>query len=184
MLKELKKYLKKRIKELDLKEIVDIILFGSQVKGKDFPEDIDLCVIFRNKIDQEFLNRLELKIKKVNVHLSSLNVNDFFKKPHSLVKTIILEGESILTGNKISNNFGFSSYSLFSYGLSGLGASEKVRFVYLMKGRKKTRGVVDQLAGEWITDNCFILPIENENDIVAIFKKWNIQYKKKEALIH
>jgi predicted nucleotidyltransferase len=183
MLQKLRKYLKEKSRELDLKNIEDIVLFGSQVKGKEFPADIDLCVIFKNKVDSEFLKELELKIKEVNVHVSSLSIDDFFKKPHSLVKTMIVEGESILTGNKISKNFGFSSYSLFSYNLSGLKASEKVRFVYLMKGRRKNNGVVKQLRGEWITDNCFILPIENEHDILMIFKKWNIEYKKKEALI-
>ena len=183
MLKNLKSYLKKEIKGLDLTEVVDILLFGSAVKGKEFPKDIDICIIFRKNRVQNIVGELTKRIKKINLHISTLTTDNFFRKPHSLIKTLLVEGISILTDKKFSQNFGFSSTVLYSYNLSKLKQSDKVRFVYLLKGRKD-EGIVKKLNGEWIADSCFIIPIEKDSGILAIFKKWFIQYKRKEVLLH
>ena len=182
MLKNLKEYLRNKVKDLDLKEIVDIMLFGSAVKGKEFPRDIDICIIFRKKIIPQIANKLK-KIKKFNIHVSLLTIDDFFRKPHPLIKTLLVEGVSILHNKKFSQNFGFSSAVLYSYDLSKLKPSDKVRFVYLLKGRKE-KGMVEKLDGEWVTDSCFVIPIEKDNEILSAFQEWPVKYKRKEILIH
>ena len=110
-------------------------------------------------------------------------IDNFFKKPHSLAKTLLVEGISVLSGKSLANNFNFSSYSIYSYNLSKIKASEKVKFVYLLKGRKD-RGIIERLGGEWLADSCFLAPIDKDKEIFEIFKKWKVPYKKKEALIH
>ncbi|MEM4214903.1 MAG: nucleotidyltransferase domain-containing protein [Candidatus Pacearchaeota archaeon] len=183
MLAKLENFLKKKLKGIDLKEIVDIVLFGSAVKGKEFPRDIDVCIIFREKINQEIIKRLSLRWGS-NIHLSVLVVDNFFRKPHSLIKTILIEGKSLLTNKSIAKNFGFSGAALYSYDISKLKPSSKVRFIYLLKGRKSSKGIVSQFRGEWITDSCFIIPIEKDNEMITILKKWRVQYKRKEILLH
>lgn len=183
MPKELSKYLKEKLKGIDLTEVTDILLFGSAVKGKEFPEDIDLCIIFRKKISGKTIEEIENKLKNLNVHISSLTIDNFFSKPHSLAKTLLLEGISILNGKPFIQNFGFSSYTLYSYELSKLKPSEKVRFVYLLKGRKE-EGMVKKMNGEWIADGCFIIPVQKDSEMLIILKKWQIPFKRKEILIH
>lgn len=183
MLKNLSKYLKKKIEGLDLSEVADIFLFGSAVRGKEFPKDIDICVVFRKKIIRETIDAITKRLGKLNVHISSLSIDNFFKRPHSLIKTVLVEGKSILTSKIFIQNFGFSSYVLYSYNLSKLKLSDKVKFVYLLKGRKE-EGMVKKLKGEWMADSCFIIPVQSDSEILAIFKKWFVQYKRKEVLIH
>jgi len=181
---ELNTYLRKKLKGLDLTEIIDIFLFGSAVKGKEFPKDIDICIVFRKKISEEMIDDIENRLKEFDLHISSLIINNFFKKPHPLIKTLLIEAISILTGKPFIQNFGFLSYVLYSYDLSKLKLSKKVRFVYLLKGRKKGMGVVAKMNGEWITDSCFIIPIRKDSEILIILKKWLIPFKRKEVLIH
>ena len=183
MLKKLSKYLKGKLKGIDLTEIADIFLFGSAVKGKEFPRDIDICIIFREKISKKMIENIEDRLKDFNVHISSLIVDNFFSKSHSLIKTLLLEGVSILNGKPLIQNFNFSSYVLYSYNLSELKASEKVKFVYLLKGRKE-KGIIEKMNGEWIADSCFIIPIQKDSEMLIILKKWAIPFKRKEALIH
>lgn len=183
MLKELSKYLKEKLKGIDLTEIADIFLFGSVVKGKEFPKDIDICIIFRGKISKKIIEDIEGKLKDFNVHISSLIVDNFFSKPHSLIKTLLVEGVSILNGKSLIQNFNFSSYILYSYDISKLKASEKVKFVYLLKGRKE-RGVIEKMKGEWIANGCFIIPIQKDSEMLIILKKWRVPFKRKEVLIH
>ena len=185
MLKKLNAYLRKKLKELNLTEIADVMLFGSAVKGKEFPKDIDLCIIFRKEISKEIIKKIENKLKKFNIHISSLVIDDFFKNPHSLATTLFVEGVSVLhKAQPFIKNFGFSSYVLYSYDLSKLGSSEKVKFVYLLKGRKKEIGIINKMGGEWIADSCFIIPIQKDSEILIILKKWAVNFKRKEALIH
>lgn len=183
MSKSLYKSLKKKLNGINLEEIADIFLFGSAVKGKEFPRDIDICIVFRKKISNEIIKEIENKLKNFNIHISSLNVDNFFRKPHSLIKTLLVEGISIFNGNPFIQNFGFSSYVLYSYSLLKLKPSEKVKFVYLLKGRDGD-GIVKRFEGKWIIDGCFIIPIQKDNEMLAIFKKWMIPYQRKEILIH
>lgn len=175
--------LKKQLKGIKLEEVADIFLFGSAVKGKEFPQDIDICVIFRKKISNEAIKEIENRLKSLNVHVSSLNVDNFFRKPHSLIKTLLVEGISIFNGNSFIQNFGFSSYALYSYSLSKLKPSEKVKFVHLLKGRDGN-GIVKKLEGKWITDGCFIIPFQKDSEMLTILKKWMIPYQRKEILVH
>lgn len=184
MPQKLSVYLRKRLKGLDLTEIADIFLFGSAVKGKEFPKDIDICIIFRKKISREIINSVEERIGKFDIHISSLVIDNFFRKPHSLIKTLLTEGISILNGKPFIQNFSFLSYVLYSYNLSKLKPSEKVRFVYLLKGRKKEAGIIEKMNGEWITDSCFIIPIQKDSEMLIILKKWLIPFKRKEVLVH
>jgi predicted nucleotidyltransferase len=183
MQKELSRYLKEKLKGLDLKEIADIFLFGSAVKGKEFPNDIDVCIIFREKISEKITSDIKTRLKKFNAHISSLVVDNFFKNPHSLIKTLLLEGVSIINNKPFIQNFGFSSHVLYSYELSKLKPSEKVKFVYLLKGRRE-EGMVKKMSGEWIADSCFVIPVQKDSEMQIIMKKWNIPFKRKEILIH
>ncbi|MFH1585258.1 MAG: nucleotidyltransferase domain-containing protein [archaeon] len=183
MSKKLISSLKKKLKGINLNEIVDVFLFGSAVKGKEFPHDLDICIVFRKKIISEIAYEIESRLKEYSVHISTLVVDNFFMKNHSLAKTLFVEGVSILTGRQFIESFGFKSYSLYTYDLSKLGASKKVQFVQLLKGRN-TEGIVKRNGGEWIVDRCFIMPVSKDSEMLIIFKKWEVPYKKMEALIH
>ncbi len=184
MQKKLNNYLRKELKGVDLTDIADIFLFGSAVKGREFPRDIDICIVFRKKILKEKINEIENKLEEFNIHVSSLIADNFFRKPHSLIKTLLVEGKSIFNKKSFAQNFGFSAYVLYSYDLSKLKSSEKVKFVYLLKGRKKEIGIIKKINGEWIADSCFIIPIQKDSEMLSILKKWQIPFKRKEALIH
>lgn len=184
MPEKLSNYLRKKLKGINLTEIADIFLFGSVVKGKEFPRDIDVCIVFRKKILEDKIKEIENRLKEFNVHISSLEIDNFFRKPRSLVKTIFVEGVSIFNKKSFIQNFGFSAYVLYSYDLSKLKSSEKVKFVYLLKGRKKEPGIIKKMDGEWIADSCFIIPIQKDSEMLSILKKWQIPFKRKEALIH
>ncbi|MBI4155139.1 nucleotidyltransferase domain-containing protein, partial [Candidatus Woesearchaeota archaeon] len=45
-------------------KIIDIVLFGSSVKGKYSPADIDIAIILKNVKESEFI----ILIKKFNIY--------------------------------------------------------------------------------------------------------------------
>lgn len=78
------------------------------------------------------------------------------------------------------NKHGFKQQLLYVYHLSDQKKSDRVRFVYLLKGRGGSdKGTIERLNGHFLTPGCFILPADKENEMQDIFRKWNIRHSKK-----
>lgn len=163
-------------------EIVDIFQFGSSVKGKSRPQDIDLCLIFRKEVNLPLVKEISSSLND-KYHLSFLTVNNFFSKPHSLTRTLFLEGKSIFTNKDFSSIYGLSPQLLYIYNLSGIKASKKVRFVYLLRGRKLRVGMVKKWGGEFLSPSSFLVTVTRDNEVQEIFKKWKIKYKRKKIFL-
>ncbi len=163
-------------------ELIDILLFGSVVRGKTKPQDIDLCLVFRREVNLNLLKEIE-SILGEDYHLSSLVVDHFFTNPHSLAKTILLEGKSIITGKRFTDNFGLTSFSLYSYDLSSQPPSQKVKFVYLMRGRDGQEGLIRKLKGYFISNNSFVVPLEFDSQLIEVLDQWNIKYNRKKIMM-
>ena len=96
MLKNSKDYsvLIRNLKKFLSEDIGDIIIFGSTVKGKGIPKDIDLCIVFKDKIDLKNVNMINSKLGN-NFHISSLTMRNFLDKKHPLAQTLLFEGISV-----------------------------------------------------------------------------------------
>ncbi len=184
MLNKLKKYLESEKKN---KNIFDIIIYGSFVKGKESPNDIDIVVIFlngelRERLDkiQEIKNKmkeLNLKLDLKQILLKDLFSSDFFAKTG-----ILLEGISIFKNKKLSEILGFKAYNLFCYSINNLTHTEKVKFNYILAGRNSSEGIIKNLKGERLVNSAIKIPIEKSLEFEEILKKNKINYKKKEIL--
>lgn len=163
-------------------DIVDIFIFGSFVKGKAKPRDIDICLVFRKKIKLDVIRRAESLIGE-NYHVSSLCVDNFFTNRHSLAKTLLLEGESLISGSRFAGNFGLTAKLLYSYDLSAEDSSKKVRFVYLLRGRNGSGGMVKNWNGDFIAPSAFFIPIERDSEVQEVFDAWKIRYTRKKLML-
>lgn len=181
MLKNSEVYLKLRkiIKQYNLE---DIIIFGSFVKGKAAPRDIDICLIFKESPNLEHIREIQSKLSD-KFHVSSLSIDSFFNKKHNLAQTLLFEGISAKSGKKISEIYSLDSYGLYYYDISEMKKSDKVRFVYLLKGRKKGQGIVDEFKGKFLVNGCFIVPVDRDGEMLEIMNKWKVKFGRKRILL-
>lgn len=169
ILSRIKSKLKKYIKD---KEVLDLILFGSAVKGKATPDDIDIAIITNKKIET----------KNEDFHISVIKPEEFFINPPSLISTLLREGYSLKNNKSFSEAYKFESRVMFIYNLSYLNNSEKVRAVNFLRGKGK--GIVEQKKGVWLSRNVFLIQLGNENIFEKFFINQKIKYKKYYILIH
>ena len=108
--------LKKTIEKYDLE---DIIVFGSFVKGKTIPRDIDVCLIFKENISLNVVRDVQLRLGD-NFHVSSLSIDNFFDKKHNLSQTLLFEGISAKSGKRLSEIYSTDSYGLYYYDISDM----------------------------------------------------------------
>ncbi|MFH1398847.1 MAG: nucleotidyltransferase domain-containing protein [Candidatus Woesearchaeota archaeon] len=179
MLKKSKGYLeiRKRARSLG-REVVDVMMFGSFAKGRTDAPDIDVCVVFRDKIDEAVLNQLSME----GVHLSALRVDEFFLKPHALIRSLLFEGVSLINGKTFAENFNLEAFSLYTYQLAGLSESEKVRFVYALKGRN-SEGLVSKMGGRFLAPGCFLVPGKKDAEVLDLLRAWRVKFDRQPLLL-
>lgn len=184
MLKNLREFskLKSEWKTHWKKEIVDIVLFGSVNRGKLNPNDIDICLIFREKVDLAIVKKIN-DILGEKFHVSSLVVDNFFTNYHSLAKTLLFEGKSLITNKSLIESYSMNPKVLYSYDLSKEYASKKVQVVYLLRGRGSNEGLVKSWNGEFISNSAFIVPLEFDSEVQEVLDKWKVKYKRKRLLL-
>ena len=164
--------IKKRLKKVLKDEFVyDIILFGSAVKGKSNPHDIDLAIISDKK-------SFDLK----GFHVSVINLRDFFK-PIGLINTLFREGYSLKKNKSFSGIYGFRNKCLFRYELSGLNSSKKVQVVNFLRGKKDEKGLVLEKDGEWLSNQVFLCPVIYDSIFERFFLNSKVKFKKYHVLI-
>ena len=181
MQKEMSSEIKKIKHWIKKNDVLDVILFGSAVKAKSAPNDVDLCVLIKDRYEKKTLDLIDSLGKltdKFNFeyHISSLVLSSFVTGD-TLAKTLLSEGFSVLNNKPFSVVFGFKSKSLFVYTLKRFSPSKRVRFHYLLKGRYGMVGVLKEAKGELLGTGSLVVPTEKEDFLKEIFDAWTVKYK-------
>lgn len=74
-------------------------------------------------------------------------------------------------------------FVLYSYDLTHLNKSHKVRFVYLLKGRNKEKGIVEKLKGKFLASACFIIPLNNDHEMQQIMQEWKAKFSRQKIML-
>lgn len=182
------KKLEKSLKSLLEKErfLVDIFLFGSALKSKEKPGDVDVIALFRDR-NFEKMEDILYSIKKIgdglglDIHVEPIIVDNVFGE--KVYTSIIHEGFSIRFMKFVRDALNFRSYILFTYNLEGKKQSEKVRFSYALYGRKKGGGLLGALKGKVVGKSSILVPVEKQEAIKPFFVEWGVRYKEQRASI-
>lgn len=172
-MKKLKKDLLNCLKREKL--LIDIILFGSALKSKNAPNDIDLALLFREK-QYEQIEEITYAIKKIGdannteLDIEPIVIDDFYKKPICFI--LLHEGFSIKNNAFISEMIKMKPGILISYSLQNKNKSDKVRFSYALYGRKKGEGFLRAINGKEAGKGSIIIPTEKEEAAKSFFKQW------------
>ncbi len=161
-LQKLKKTAKFEKKEN--KEIIDIILFGSSVRGKLNPQDIDILVLSSQKLDKQILKEFNPIYK---------TYSDFMKG--FPIESIIQEGHSLLYDKSISSLYHLHSTYLFRYSLKGKTKSERMRFYYALYGRN-TKGILKETNSKKFSSETIITPVHAAEEMKSFFETNKIEY--------
>lgn len=163
--------------------IVDIVLFGSYVKNKLNPNDIDIAVIIKNRKESELLSLMKKFSVFFNkkVHLNLLLCETMLFNP--LFKTMLKEGISLIDNLPLYKKLGLDSGSIFSFRLINLVKSKKVLFYYALHGKKNQKGLLDKMNGRMLDRTAFFIPISFVDEFQSFLESWKIDFYRMDALI-
>lgn len=165
-------------------EILDIIVFGSAIKGKEKPNDLDILLLFKDKENLDTAYELRKKLEKfaAEVHATTKTYEGLFDK-NFRAKTVYLgEGYSLIRKEFVSNSLGYANISLFKYELKGFSQSRRMQLQYALYGRDKKSGIAKELKLRKFANTIFFCPVENTEKLKEFFEHWNIQFEQFQAL--
>jgi len=159
----------KKLKKLLTSEIVDIILFGSFVKGGSKYSDIDVAVISQGNSDMELKNNI-IKILGEKSHVQILGKEFIYSQ---MMITIIKEGFSVRKNKFLSEFYGVEPVVLFKYNIRKLSATQKVQF---------TRGLVNtvnEIQAKKLTRTTVLVPMANKVSFDEFLELWEVKFESK-----
>jgi len=150
--------------------VQEIVLFGSAVKGKTRPRDIDVMVIAEKPI------RLNLPSK---YHAVQMSYEQLLK--HTLFRTLLFEGK-LLDGVAFSSKFGMCPKVIYWYDLKKLKRIDKSRFSHALFGRSGD-GLLTKAKGTRMGNGTIMTPVDKDNEIMQFFLDWKISFKRRNILL-
>ncbi len=169
-------------KLLKNKNIEDIVIFGSAVKGKENPADVDICLI-GEQITVETVQEIEKKLQDtIKVHITKSKYNNLLEDV-MLWKTLLHEGYSVRKQQYLAKLFQMQSFFLFTYNLQNLSLTKKQIFSHALQGTKTNQGILKQCNGEKIGKSAVLIPEEKAEEIRAFLETWNVVYSVRRVLM-
>lgn len=160
-------------------KIADILLFGSLVRGKEKPNDIDILILFKKKIDKDVEYDINKRLRKIDARVAVISKTSLSLQEPSFSPrdAILFEGYSLVTGLYIASSFGFSSFGLFQYQTKGMSNTQKTKFYYALNGRRTEGGSIKRLHAIKWSDNSLLVPLGNIEKATAFFDYWGIKHQ-------
>ena len=169
-LKDLKEALRKLLKKYNGLE--DIIIFGSYLKEKFMPEDIDIALVMETK-DYDLANKVNADILGVNAHITIVLLKEFYLQPESIWKSLVAEGFSIKKNNFIRDIIKIKPVAIFSFKINKMNATEKMQF------NRGFRIVAEETNSLKIGAGCVIAPEDKSGRFNDFFETWSGKAEKK-----
>lgn len=175
-------HLEKYVKSLELKfesaeGALDIVVFGSSVKGSVAPNDLDALVVCADGADITRVRRAFDGLPE-EVQLKFVKLGELVETHTLLKQAAVHEGHSVRLGMPVREALGFESHTLFTFSLTNLQQTGKVKFQYALYGRGSREGVLGSNGGRGIAPGAVLVPVEKESDMEAFFKEWGAEYSK------
>jgi len=158
-------------------QILDIIIFGSTVRQKEKPNDIDLLVIYKNKkdLDSSYELKKSLEKKGFATEITDITYKEILTGSFKAREAILSEGYSLVYDKFISEGIGYMNLMLFKYELKNLNKSERMRFYYSLYGRgKDNKGVLSELSAVKFSDSLILCPVKNSEKMKEYLQSWKI----------
>jgi len=172
--------LKNKLKKILSSHIIvdDILVFGSVVRGKEHPGDIDILVIFKDKVDKvvEYDIRKILQEEFSKVSIISKTLHTIISQTFDARESILFEGKSILTGKTLGEKYGYSSYGAFKYNLKDWTNLKRTKFYYALNGRSGNEGFSDKLNCIKFSDRIVFVPLEHIEKFREFLNSWEMEF--------
>ena len=157
-------------------KLEDMIIFGSALKGKSRPSDIDIAIIIDEKKNNIEKISQELSQLRIDLHITKINPCNLLMETR-LWSTLIHEGFSVKKQRFLSEMFNLRPMLLFQYELKDLDKIKKQAFCHALYGTGGRESFLDTVKGEKIGRNSVLVPVSRAEEMRSFLETWDLIYK-------
>lgn len=167
------KKLSQKLKQLlpNYKLIEDIIIFGSLVREKTHPKDVDIALLVHER-DEEQLEKIEKELRSLlegfKIDITILTVKEVYSP---LWLSIMKEGYSVSNEEFLPTLYGIKPEKLYKYSIKMLTPVQKVQFD---RGMRK---MIEDLSGIRLTRTVILIPFQKSKRFEEFLKTWKIEFE-------
>jgi len=184
----IQKLWQKKLKLNYSKDVFDIVQFGSSVIEGKFPNDLDIAVIFnkiplKDQLNQAQKIKVQIQEKStIPIHIKSFDLYSLFDKSNFAMEGMIFYGKSLISRDYFSKKLGLYPKINISYSLKNLEKKDKVRFNYLLNGKKREYGLLRKYGGKLLNPGLIEIYPEFEDIFVSNIAKITSKFTIKKIL--
>ncbi|MDI6737769.1 MAG: hypothetical protein QME12_04615 [Nanoarchaeota archaeon] len=155
----------------------DIFVFGSFVKGKDIPGDIDICLCMakENSIMADEISAFLKKEAGLSAHFTRTQFA-LMLVDRELWKSILHEGYSIRNREFVARLMGMDTFVLAEYKLGAISSSQKQIFSHAMNGTGGRESFLKDIHAKRIGRGVLVVPNEYVENARSFFDTWKADY--------
>ncbi|MDK2914020.1 MAG: hypothetical protein PWQ79_935 [Thermococcaceae archaeon] len=189
MSSDLRKRLADMAKEFSFKnhEVWDILLYGSFLKGKEKPKDLDISVIVKegNPFDVAFRFKtlLEEEFPPERLDVKGFLLEEIFDENNLVGFALLVEGYSLLRDKFLHEELNAGGYFLFRFSYSHFPQSVKMRFLYAYRGRGKSPGVLGQTDSVELAPGVVLVPVKEFHNFRRFLSLWGLTFEYAPILV-
>jgi len=168
--------------------IYDIVQFGTSLE-KDKMSEVQIGIIFKacskeeqmimsQAIKEQMSNSLRIKVE-----VKSFDLYSFFEPSNFNEKNTLFNAKSLITSKYFFERFNFSPRTQINYKLDHLEKKDKIRFHYLLKGKKETKGLLEKNDGCLLGPGLIEIPPEKTNLFIEKMSKISNKLIVKDILV-
>ena len=175
--------------KLSYEQVSDIVQFGSSVMENGSPNDIDIAVVFNKipvKVQLEEAQKIKRQLQEkteLPIPIKSFDLYSFFEESNFARENILFYGKSIILGKPFAEKFGLTPRVRISYSLKNLKKKDKIRFNYMLNGKKKSYGLLRKYSGELVSPGVIEILPEYEDIFVSAIKTFKVKFQVKKIMI-
>ena len=146
-------------------------MFGSLVKGKFKPNDVDIALLVKEK-EIALVGEVKEFLGKRNVDIELVSLEEFYSTRIGL--TLITEGFSVKRDKFLKDILGLKSKKIYIYNIKHLTQSHKVLF-----GRG-LNFVLNKIKAVKLGAGSVMVPLESSGEFEDFLARWEMKYNVKE----
>ena len=179
----------KKQKLIYSKDVFDILQFGSSIFENSSPNDVDIAVIFQKiPLKEQLSQAQEIKKqlqKKTNLplHIKSFDLYSLFESSNFAKESILFYGKSLITNEYFSRKLGLTPVIQIEYSLKKLAKKDKIKFNYLLNGKKEKYGLLRKYGGSLTKPGQIEIKPEHEKIFVDKIKEITNDFKVNKKLV-
>ncbi|MCD6559663.1 MAG: nucleotidyltransferase domain-containing protein [Palaeococcus sp.] len=169
-------------------EVFDIVVYGSTVRGKEHPRDLDIVIIYFGikrgderyySIPFQFRKRLmELGYQREKLDIKGIDISELFEPNFFASLGILIEGYSLLKCRFLHELLNGEGHAMFTYKLPNEWDHNTLnKFLHALKGRDRRSGIIEELEGRYMSRGVVLIPVWNTEKFKRFLELWGVDYE-------